>query len=224
MNTQRGPAFAWICGVAGVLLAGLIFYSQRQAFSWDEGFHLLAAALIRSGKKPYLDFCFPQTPLNAYFYSAWMRVFGESWRAMHVVASILTAGAILLAADYFYVRFPSAAWRLAGAIAVALFMGLNNSIVFFGTIAQAYALCLFLLVAAFRSAVLSASRAGAGWAGLAGLIVSASAASSLLTAPAVLVLLVWTVAASHAGSKWAKFAAFVTGAIVPFLPVAWLFL
>jgi hypothetical protein len=224
MNTQRGPAFAWICGVAGALLAGLIAYSQIQAFSWDEGFHLLAAALIRSGKKPYLDFCFPQTPLNAYFYSAWMRVFGESWRAMHVVASILTAGAILLAADYFYVRFPSAAWRLAGAIAVALFMGLNNSVVFFGTIAQAYALCLFLLVAAFRIAVLSSSRTGAGWAGLVGLIVSASAASSLLTAPALPVLLVWTVAASRAGSRLAKFAAFVTGAIVPFLPVAWLFL
>src|SRR5271166_5529255 len=117
MSKERGPGFALVCGLVGLLFAGLIVYSQIQAFSWDEGFHLLAASLIRADKKPYLDFCFPQTPLNAYFYSLWMRVFGESWRAMHAVASILTAGAIFLTAEYLYARFPVTAWRLPCAIA-----------------------------------------------------------------------------------------------------------
>src|SRR5271165_4665477 len=224
MSKERGPGFALLCGLAGLLLAGLIVYSQFQAFSWDEGFHLLAASLIRSGKKPYLDFCFPQTPLNAYFYSLWMRLFGESWRAMHAVASILTAGAIFLTADYFYTRFPVSAWRLPGAIAVALFMGLNNSVVFFGTIAQAYALCLLLLLCAFRSAILAVSRSGALVAAVAGFLVGASAASSLLTALAVPVLLIWILLASRAGNRWLKLGASLAGAVVPFLPVLWLFL
>jgi hypothetical protein len=224
MSTERGPAYAVLCGVVGLLLGGLVVYSQIQAFSWDEGFHLLAAALIRSGKKPYLDFCFPQTPLNAYFYSGWMRLFGESWRAMHVIASVLTAGAIFLASEYFYARYPDPKWGPAGAIAVALFVGFNNSIVFFGTIAQAYALCLLLLVASFRVAVVAASRSNALLAALAGLLATASAASSLLTAPAVPVLLVWIVWMSPAGQRWSKFSSFVAAAIVPFLPVVWLFL
>jgi len=223
MILERRSAFAVLCGVVGLLLAGLVVYSQIQAFSWDEGFHLLAASLIRSGKKPYLDFCFPQTPLNAYFYAAWMRVFGESWRAMHVVASILTAGAILLTADYFYSRFPVQAWRLPGAIAVALFMGLNNSVVFFGTIAQAYALCLFLLICSFRVAVKAVSSSNATLAGLAGLLVSASAASSLLTALAVPVLLIWILIANRVGNHWLKGGSFLVAGVIPFLPVIWLF-
>ena len=63
-----------------IVAAGLILYSQTYAFAWDEGFHLLAAQLIDAGKRPWLDFCFPQTPLNAYWNAGWMRVFGESWR------------------------------------------------------------------------------------------------------------------------------------------------
>lgn len=225
MNVEkagRGSAWAWLCGVVILLFAGLLVYSQIQAYSWDEGFHLLAAALIRSGKRPYLDFCFPQTPLNAYFYSAWMRLFGESWRLTHVVASTLTAGAILLAGDYVLRRFPVREWRLAGAIAAALLIGLNDTVVLFGTIAQAYALCLLLTVAAFRISILAVAHARAWLAGIAGLLVSAAAASSLLTAPAVPVTLLWVLAANRAGSRWTKLATFAAGAIIPFLPVLWL--
>jgi hypothetical protein len=50
------------CGVVAVLATGLLVYSQTQALAWDEGYHLLAAQLIKAGKRPYLDFCFLQTP------------------------------------------------------------------------------------------------------------------------------------------------------------------
>ena len=82
---------------AGILGAGLLIYSQTAAFTGDEGFHLLAAQLIDDGKRPYIDFCFPQTPLNAYWNAAWMRVFGQTWRVPHAVSTVLVMAAVLLA-------------------------------------------------------------------------------------------------------------------------------
>jgi 4-amino-4-deoxy-L-arabinose transferase-like glycosyltransferase len=200
-----------------------VVYSQTQALAWDEGFHLLAAQLIKAGKRPYLDFCFPQTPLNAYWNAGWMRIFGDSWRAIHAVAALLTAGAILLAAEFVLVRFPVLNRRLTAAIATALILGLNTLIVQFGTVAQAYALCLFLMVAAFRIAILALDRERSLWSALAGLLAGAAAGSSLLTAPVAPVLLLWILLYNRTGSRLRKFAAFLVGAVVAFLPVLWLF-
>ena len=56
----------------------ILVYSQTQSFAWDEGFHLLAAQLIDHGQLPYVDYCFPQTPLNAFWVAFWMHhIFGE---------------------------------------------------------------------------------------------------------------------------------------------------
>lgn len=215
--------FLWLCGTIALLAAALLVYSQTQALAWDEGFHLLAAQLIKAGKRPYLDFCFPQTPLNAYWNAGWMRIFGESWRAIHAVAALLTAGAILLAADFILVRFPVPNWRLAAALTTALILGLNTLIVQFGTVAQAYALCLFLMVAAFRISILAADRERPMWAALAGLLAGAAAGSSLLTAPMAPVLLLWMLLYNRTGSRLRKCAAFVAGVVVAFVPVLWLF-
>jgi 4-amino-4-deoxy-L-arabinose transferase-like glycosyltransferase len=215
--------FLLLCGVVTLLSAGLLVYSQTQALAWDEGFHLLAAQLIKAGKTPYRDFCFPQTPLNAYWNAGWMRIFGDSWRAVHALAALLTAGAIMLAADFVFVRFQVPNWRLATALTAALLIGLNTLIVQFGTIAQAYALCLLLMVASFRITILAADRGRSAWSGLAGLLAGAAAGSSLLTAPVALVLLLWILLYNRTGNRLRKFAAFVTGAVVSFVPVLWLF-
>ncbi|HYL77447.1 MAG TPA: hypothetical protein VEU96_24750 [Bryobacteraceae bacterium] len=162
--------------------------------------------------------------MNAYWNAAWMQLFGVGWRVTHVVASVLTAAAILLTADFILTRFPVRGWRLGGAIATALLVGFNASVVLFGTIAQAYALCLFLTVAAFRMAILAVENREPMFTALAGLLVSAAAASSLLTAPATPVLLAWILLYNGNGRRWAKFTAFLAGAVIPFLPVLWLFL
>ena len=60
-----------------ILAAGAVVYSQTLAFHWDEGFHILTAYLIHLGKRPYLDFFFPQTPLNAYWNAVWLGIFGR---------------------------------------------------------------------------------------------------------------------------------------------------
>src|SRR6516225_2517489 len=89
----------WLYGIWAALASGLMLYAQTLAFTDDEGFHLLAAQLIKSGMRPYLDFCFPQTPLNAYWNAFWMAIFGESWRTAHALAAVETSAAVVLAAQ-----------------------------------------------------------------------------------------------------------------------------
>ena len=212
-----------LAGVVALLTAGILVYSQTDAFAWDEGFHLLTAQLITRGKRLYLDFNFSQTPLNAYWNALWMLVFGQSWRVAHAVAAVMTGGAIMMTADFIYFRFPVPRWRFPMALFAALTMGLNVLVMQFGTIGQAYALCLFLIVAAFRSTVFSIGRQGIGVSALAGFLSSAGAGATLLSAPVCLVLGIWLGFQNRIGNRRAKLSAFAAAAVVPFLPVAWLF-
>lgn len=220
---RKQRPFLLLCGTATLLAAALVVYSQTKAFAWDEGFHLLAAQLIKAGRKPYLDFVFSQTPLNAYWNAAWMSVFGESWRTPHAVAALLSAGAVFLTADFVFTRFPVAHWRLAAGLTVALLTGLNALVFEYGTIAQAYGICLFLTVAAFRFAILVPDHPGWLLPAGAGFLASAAAGSSLLTATTAPVLLLWLLIYNRTGNRWIKLAGFLAGALIPFLPVLWLF-
>jgi hypothetical protein len=223
-STSRNQKSYWILASVVTLLAGgLVLYSQIDAFAWDEGWHSLAAQLITRGKRPYLDFNYSQTPLNAYWNAFWMTVFGQSWRVTHAVASVMTTGAILLTADFLFVRFPVVRWRFPAALLASFMLGLNVLIVQFGTIGQAYGLGLFLIVAAFRLTVVSVDRTGPGVSALAGLLASAAAGATLLTAPVCPVLAFWMAFQNRMGNRWAKLAAFLAAAALPFLPVFYLF-
>ncbi|MGA3078943.1 MAG: hypothetical protein ABSG56_35325 [Bryobacteraceae bacterium] len=214
----------WIVlGLAALFAAGLEIYAQTRAFAWDEGFHLVTAQSINRGKRPYLDFVFSQTPLNAYWNAAWMRLFGDTWRTPHGVAAVMTALAVLLTAGYVLRRFPESGWRLAAAIVAVCSFGLNIAVVEFGAIAQAYPLCLFLIVSAFLCTVATVGRAGPWFSGAAGFLASAAANASLLTAPVAPVLLVWMLVCNRAGNRWAKLGAFAAGGAVACAPLAWLF-
>ncbi len=213
-----------LCGLVALLGIGLFVYSQFDAFAWDEGFHLLTAQLITRGKRPYLDFNFSQTPLNAYWNAFWMLIFGQSWRTTHAVAAVMTTGAIMMTADYLFFHFPVRSWRFAVAIMATFTLGLNVLIVQFGTIGQAYALALFLVVAAFRLTIVAVDREGILLAALAGLLSSAAAGATQLTAPVCPVLAIWMVFQNRAGKRWAKLSGFVFATVIPLLPVAWLFI
>ncbi len=204
-------------GVFGLFTAILITYSQTLAYTGDEGFHLLAAQSILRGMRPWIDFCFPQAPLIAYWNAVWMRLLGQSWRVSHLISAILTAGAVMLVTDYVGRRFPlSGTWRLGAAIAAGLLAGLNAVVFEFGPLGQAYGLCLLLLVGAFRMSI----RDGSGSAAAAGFLASGAAACSLLTAPAAPVFLVW-IALQR---RWKRVAAFLAGATIPWLPTVCLIL
>jgi len=216
-------AFLLLAAAALLITAGLLVYSETMAFVWDEGFHLLAAQLIIAGKRPYIDFCFPQTPLNAYWNAGWMSVFGESWRVVHVFAALATAGAMFLTAEFVFTRFGVERWRLACALVAMFFVGLNTNVVEFGPVGQAYGMCLFLTVAAFRMAVFAARREGVLSALGSGILAGTAAACSLLTAPVAPVLLIWLVFYNRQGYRWRKLTAFVAGISIPFAPVLWMF-
>jgi hypothetical protein len=224
----------WLWCSAAVLAAALIVYSQTLAFAWDEGFHLLAAQLIVRGKRPYLDFIHPQAPLYAYWNATLMRLFGQSWRVVHVASSLAVVGAALLTAQFVLTRLEDRTWRLAAALSAMGLLGLNSTILWYGTIGQAYATCLLLVVSAFRLTVLASEWESAGigagaavFAG-AGFCAGASAACSLLTVPFAPVLLLWTWFDGRGRSPWQdrlrKSAIYAGGAAVPFLPMLWLLL
>ena len=194
-----------------LVLAALIAYSQTMAFAWDEGFHILAASLIRHGEKPYIDFVFSQTPLNAYWNAGWMALLGETWRVPHAVAAICTAAACLLTAVFVLRHFPDTNWRLTGALMTLFMVGLNVIVFRFGGISQAYGLCLLAIVAAWQ--LIPA------WPLLAGLACGVAAESSLLTAPIGPIFLIWIYL--HSGVTRA--ARFALGVALAFIPVMVLF-
>ncbi len=216
---RSGRLYLALCSVVFLLCAGLLVYSQTAAFAWDEGFHMLAAQLIKAGKKPYLDFVFSQTPLNAYWNAGWMWAFGESWRTVHAVAAICTSGAVMLMADFVYRYFPIPRWRFAAAVAAACAIGMNVLVVDFGTIGQAYGFCLLLIAAAFRVSLWAVGRESALPAMFAGVLAGAAAAASLLTAPVAPVLVLWILVCNRVGSRWTKAAGFAAGVAAAFLPL-----
>ncbi len=223
LKTLRRGSYWWLWGVLSLYAAAFMIYSETWAFTFDESYHLLAAQLIDAGRRPYLDFCFPQSPLNAYWNAAWMLVLGQNWRVPHGFAALFTIGAVLLTADYVFLRFPVRSWRLAAAITAGLATGLNATVFEFGSVAQAYGICLFTLAAAFRISVRAVDRSGPLLPAAAGFFAGVAAGSSLLSAAAAPVLLVWMLFYNRAGSRWIKLVAFGIGATVPFAPVFWLF-
>jgi hypothetical protein len=200
-----------------------VCYSQTRAFTWDEGYHLLAAQLIVAGRRPYLDFCFPQTPLAAYWNSAWIRVFGDTWRTVHAVAALSTSGAAILISSFVLARFPVPAWRFACAAAVTILIASNTAVVQFGTAGQPYGVCLLLLAGAFRLAIAAVDRRGPFAPAACGFFAGAAAGCSLLTAPAPAVLAVWLWHYHRQGNRARKLAWFAAGGLIAWLPVLWLF-
>ncbi len=225
MTPPPQRSLPWFLLASALLCATLVAYSQTYAFAWDEGFHLLAAQLIKNGKTPYLDFAFAQTPLNAYFNAFWMRLLGDGWRQIQLLDALLTAGAVVLTAGFLRRRFGPQfqGWGTASLIAILFFVGANLQTVKNGTIGQAYALGLLLIVSSFRLAVSSVERDRPPLAGLAGLLAGAAAGSTLLTAPVAPVLLLWILVFSPAGKKLSRAAVFLAGAVLSWIPLIALF-
>jgi len=196
----------------------MFVYSQTFSFTWDEGFHLLAAQLILDGKKPYIDFFFAQTPLYAYWNAFWMRIFGQSWHVAHAASSIMTTLAALPIADFTFARLKSP-WRLVGGVTAASLFLLNTEVLDFGTVGQAYGLCLFLGVAAFFCALRSVDRESIPSAAGAGFLAGTAACSSLLTAALAPILLAWILIYGRRRAK--KLLAFLAAGAVPFIPLFW---
>ena len=219
-NQRRSPRLLWIA--PATLVIALLAYSQAVAYFGNESFHLLAAQLINAGKRPYLDFFYQHTPLFIYLNAAWMRIFGENWRSAHILSALLTGGCIIIVVNYVYSRLNDTRWRLAISITVAALLGLNFYVLSYGTVALPFGLCMFLTVASFRLTVAAVHKPGTLLPFLAGLGAGAATASSLLTAPVLVVLVPWLARYDQTGDRRKKCLSFVGGAVLPFLPLIWL--
>jgi 4-amino-4-deoxy-L-arabinose transferase-like glycosyltransferase len=206
------------------IFAAIFVYSVTWAFVWDEGFHLVAAQLIAGGKTPYIDFCFHQTPLNAYLNAGIMLLFGENWHVVHLFSTLYLCVAIWLAADYVLVRLPSNMWPFSSSLATAALLGLNVVVVQYACAGQAYAICMMLLTASFRFATGAIHKSSTWFALMAGMLAGGAICSSMLTAPAPLVLLLWLWFRNRAGSRLWKTAVYLFGCAIPFSPVIWLYI
>ncbi len=217
---ERSVVLLW--AAVAVLWAGLFLFSQTLAWDGDEGFHLLAAQLITAGKKPYLDFFYQHVPLHIYITAGWFRLFGDTWRSAHALATVFTGSSLLLVAGFVYSRIPDLAWRVPAAIAASVLVGLHAEVIQNGTVGVAYGLCLFLTLAGFRLVIVAVDRAS-GWAAAgAGLCAGAAANASLLTAPVAPILLLWMISRIRIGHRWAKAAWFLAGAVIACIPFLWL--
>ncbi len=220
--STKGKVVFWLLILT--ITASTIWYAVTRSFVWDEGYHLVAAQQISLGKLPYLDFCFPQTPLNAFFNAGIIHFFGQHWQPVHVAATLFSMGAMLLTAQFLLTRFPAPRWRLACALCAAVFVGLNEVVFQFATAGQAYGICLFFSVAAYRMALTTPARKNLFLPLNCGLLAGIAAGSSLLTAPILPVLLIWMWRFDEVGFAVRKSIAFMVGAGVAFLPVVWLYI
>ncbi len=216
----RGPVL--LGSFVAVLWAGLLLYSQTLAWRGDEGFHLLAAQLVAAGKRPYLDFFYQHVPLHIIVTAGWFRLFGDTWRSAHALAALFTGATLLLIAQFVYARTWNPVWKVPAACAAAILIGLHAEVIQTGTVAMGLGQCLFLSTAAFRSAIQAARRDGVSWCFVAGVCAGGAAASSLLAAAVPVILLLWIVHQAPPGSGGRLAVWFITGAVLPFLPLVWL--
>jgi 4-amino-4-deoxy-L-arabinose transferase-like glycosyltransferase len=214
------PLRLWL--LAAGLTALLVGFSQTLAFYPDEGFHLVAARLVNDGKQPYLDFFYPHAPLWVYLMAAWMWIFGDTWRSVHVLSALLTGACTAVVARYVFSRYPESSWRVATAASAALLMGLSALVIWYGTVAVAYGLSLLLIFVAFWLVADAGPRFHWYQPFLAGLCAGTAAACLLLTAPVPLILLFWLLRHTDRERRFRVGAYFITGALIPFVPLVWL--
>lgn len=215
LHWKRMAFYAVVSISIGVIFA----FSQLGTCYGDEGFHLLAAQLVMSGKKPYLDFFYQHPPLYIYLTAGWMSVFGDTWRSAHALSALFTSGCIVIVASYLYDRWREQPAGLGVAITATLILSLNFLVIAFGTLGQPYSFCLFFSVASFRLTVSSRSSRNRVLPVLAGLCGGAAAASSLLALPIAPILFLWMIGHNQNGNRLTKALAFLCGAFLPFVPL-----
>lgn len=205
--TTRKLTFALVLvSVAAVALTR----SQLYAYVGDESFHLLAAALIKSGKRPYADFFFQHPPLFAYLSAGLMRLAGQSWRVIHAFSTLGLLGAIILAAAYTRGLFGEEKSRWFAAALVTVLIGLNCYVLVFATTGLPFGFCLLCLMAGLY---LSRSTTSVGLF-LAGIFTGAASAANFLTLPALVVLLLWFLRRERARAL-----VFAVGTLLAFSPL-----
>ncbi len=122
----------------------IVYFAENRLIAKDEGFYNLAAKLVSQGNELYTDFFFPQTPLTAYIYGFFYKIFGNSWYQGRILTGLFTT---LLAALLFnfLLRRLNMKYAIFGLIAF-----LSSNFVFpWYVVIQTYSLSVFYVFLAF---------------------------------------------------------------------------
>ena len=135
-------AISTLLGVFTVLI--FVFAQTRPAYFGDEQIALLQAWLISNGKRPYLDFFCPYTPLYLYSLAGWMWLFGQTWRSAHAFSALLASATMVLTVTYVFSILRGHASRLRASALTACVIAINPLFLVFGSIAHYYSLACSL--------------------------------------------------------------------------------
>jgi 4-amino-4-deoxy-L-arabinose transferase-like glycosyltransferase len=216
---NRKTQLAVVAGVLAAVGAFVLVVSQCAYSYGDEGWYLLAAQLVNSGERPYLDFFYQHPPLDLYFTAGWMRLFGETWRSVHAMSAVFLALSTILIGIYVFTRFENRSWKGVLAASVALLFGCNIGLKM-AVLSASYALSIFLVFSAFLLTLRAANKPGffAFWPGLfAGLAV----ATSLLNGAIAPILLIWLAIQLPRGARVKPCSYYLAGVLIAVLPVGW---
>ena len=179
---QRSAPVFWI--VAACIVAVFLTYSQLYAYVGDEPFHLLAAQLIRAGKRPYLDFFYQHPPLHAYL-TAGLFHLSETWRISHAFSALEVSLAAVLAGLYARDLFVEERARLMAGVLTMIFFAANCYALIFATTGLPYGFCLLCSIGALFFSRPDGHRLSVFASGL---FAGAAAASNLLTLPVLAIV------------------------------------
>ena len=139
---MRRKSAALLLGVLGWFILAL-FSMQFARLNLDEPWYLTASRLVTSGKLPYRDFVFTQTPLLPYVYGILLGMAGPSLWTGRFISVLLSTLAVALAM--------SLARRAAGngaAFLTLLWLSVTPAILYYLVIVKTYSLTVVLVLLA----------------------------------------------------------------------------
>lgn len=211
---QRTAARVWILGLcAGAALLYLLVAFRRPA-DVDEGYFLAAGAQVERGKRPYLDFLFPQMPGMAWFVGLEGRVLPERTLPMARVPFAILSAASLVLLGLIALDRARQPWD---AVAATVLVAGSEILATWAPLVKVHAPTMFLMLAGFLLAVRAeGSRLRvAGFAAAAGIFWAAAFSFRLLVLPAIPIVAIWIAMRG----KGAGLAAFLGGLALGLVPL-----
>ena len=123
------------------IIAFSIYIADSRLVARDEGFYLLAAKEVMSGKLPYLDFFYPQTPLFPYIFGFCLDIMGFTWDSARLLSALISSAIGIL--SFTYIRRN---YCLICSLAVAIIITFSGMNIAWFLTAKNYGLSALILV------------------------------------------------------------------------------
>ncbi|MBP7736796.1 MAG: glycosyltransferase family 39 protein [Spirochaetes bacterium] len=204
-----------------VILSLFFIMALLRLIDGDEGFYILASHLAASGKKPYLDFFYPQTPLLPYVYGFWMKIFGYSWYSARALSAL--SGVAIGFLLYFHVEGMTKK-KAAGLMAVIIYALSSFSFGWYTTV-KTYGISIFFLFSSYALLFARDGSLGVARSFLSGMLLGISVGTRLFFVAAVPAFLIGILfAEKEPKRRYAYLGLYLLGFAVAMIPIAAFFI